>query len=369
MKPTILAIGYGSKLNKIVGGLINMSEETKQLVDNNELSDVDTPEVEGATEGAEKKISQEDFIRLAEAEQSYTDSQVFMDQMLKNKELLLSRVSGDRELLERKIGEFSSVAELTASLNTKEAVNEFFRNEDGTPMTIITDNGTSITEEEDFEFKKGLCLYIKQLQMSQDDLTAQMKKFADETQEIRNELGLALRDFIEGQLSEIPELRKKIMSGEKLDSEKKKALKEIDCVESGFTFKMILDTFAEHPTIPVNTLKDMMNDDSVISIGKRYRLELSKSNTHISLVSLISDSPQTSFEAVYLPPDKYTPGKENLFVFSLIRYFAMTYWTPEIRKLHTSIIILMQRFIKDELTAERKEQYVENIATYLKSFE
>ena len=67
-------------------------------------------------------------------------------------------------------------------------------------------------------------------------------------------------------------------------------------------------------------------------------------------------------EEQYIVPD--------LFVFSLIRFFAMANWSdPDIRKAHASVSLVIKKLLANEFIDEVKKDIIDAIVTYIAKFE
>ena len=61
----------------------------------------------------------------------------------------------------------------------------------------------------------------------------------------------------------------------------------------------------------------------------------------------------------------------DLFVYSLIRFFAMADWNKDnnIRKAHASVILVIRKLIKNEFVDDVKKDVIDSIVKYLAKFE
>lgn len=319
--------------------------------------------VDNGTKEETLQTTVNNIMKVANSEHGLAEAQTAIAKMNKDKSRLCSHMNGDTDFLEEKLKQFSTVEELIKAIQTKEQVDEFFTDNDGNTLSFIQSSDKVVSEAEELEFKKGLLVYLKQMELSQKELDEACEEFARETKELTDELGQTVRDFVSTYMENIREMRQNIEDTE----ENKAIIAELDHIESGFNFGELMKTYTEHPTIPANTISDMGSDDKIVSLGSRYRTALQKAGTTASLITFISNTSSTSFEEMYLPPDKYQKGYENLFIFSLIRYFAITYWTNNVKKMHASVIVILQQFINNEMSEDMKTEYVDNIATYLDS--
>lgn len=338
---------------------------------NTEESEVITESQENVTNNTledKPMLTMEQVTKIAESEQAYVKGLQTINTMQKNKDRLLSHFEDDlpTSTIEDKVAKFKTLEELGDFLSTPENINSFFTDEEGTVSFVSSDGENAVTEEEDLEFKKGFLLYIRQMQFIQDEIDEVMSEFNKETSKMNEEMNSSMRDFVSEYMDYIISTKKQI---EQSDSpNKEEALHDLNFIESGLTFSEIIKVYEEHPSILENTLKDSMSEHFLFGIGKQYKVALKKAHTNTSLITFLTESPKTSFEAMYLPKNAYREGYEGLFIFSLIRFFSKQYWSSNVKKMHISIVVILQRFIKDEMDDATKDAYIENITNYLNKF-
>lgn len=314
------------------------------------------------------KFSIENVTRFAETEQTYVKGIQTMNTLQRNKDRLLSHFEKDLpgEDLDEKVSKFKTLEELGEFLAIPENVYSFFRDEDGYVSPIVSDGDTNITDEEDLEFRKGLLIYIRQMQLTQEEIDSVMDEFNKETIKMQDDMNSSMRDFVGDYMDYILDMKEQIEASD--NPNKETALKELNFIESGITFSEVFNVYDKHPSIIEHTLMDMEKEDFLFSIGKQYKVCIKNARTNASLISFISESPENSFEAIYLPKGMYREGYEGLFIFSLIRFFSKQYWSSNVKKMHLSIILILQRFIEDEMDDATKDVYVANIKKYLDKF-
>ena len=301
---------------------------------------------------------------ISKVSQNQISAQKEITRWKKEKEKAAKFLHGDISVIEEKLLKYDSLESLQKDLQSPGKLEEFFTDEEtGEHFYFIDPSDTSKnnSEEEDRELKTNYLLFLKQSQLSNDEIEEALKQFEKDKEELEKELHTTTSEFVYQYLDYVKELRATTLDTE----ENKKLINELDYIESGFTFQKIMETYDEIPSIVKNTLKDMRNPEKIQSIGKKYHTTLNNAGSYASLIVFISNSPDTSFEEMYLPPDKYRAGYENLFMFSLIRYFSMSYWNADVVRMHSVIITTLQRFISNEMPEDMKEQYVNNIAAYL----
>lgn len=303
---------------------------------------------------------------IANNARGYSDTILKLRQLDHHRQDIANCISGDISLITEKLKKFSSVEELTNHLKDTSHVNEFFINEDGTTMDISIPGGKKNLTEKDFaEFKQSVLIYLKQEAIIKDEFDKELKKFDEERKEIEQSMGTSANEIILSYLDLATEKKNELL---KRGITGGKELRSTNHILSGFDFNVELETMREHPSIIKNTLNEMHNESLIISYGKRYRVAIKNHQSIATLISFISNTPNSSFEEVFLPPDKYKAGYENLFLFSIIRHFSMTRWTEDTVKMHAMTVSLLQQMVNNELPEEIQSKYVENIAAYLSVF-
>lgn len=304
--------------------------------------------------------------KLTNVNHKYINAQMVASQKEREKQELQKYVSGDLSLLEKNMQDTNlSTPDLIQRLNLDpEFVNSLFSEEDGTPMTLIIPKDAPAKDVSNF--KKDLLIYLIESKRVDDELQTAIDEYNKERQLIEKDMGSTARDLVIDCLNWAINKRAELQAHP--DTASKANMDQLDHIISGFDFKVMMDTLKQHPSIIKNTLKDMHDNDIIASLGQRYRTAREKAGSAATLITFISNSPDTSFEEIYLPPDKYQQGFENLFMFSIIRHFAMTYWTKNTVLMHAMTISLLQQFIDNTLPEDLKEAYIDNISAYLSAF-
>ena len=132
---------------------------------------------------------------------------------------------------------------------------------------------------------------------------------------------------------------------------------------------MFKDVLVRYPSVIGKCITEMHKENEVEKISARYHQKIAKAGINISLVVFIDDDPKKSLEYLTLPKEYYEEGRENLFIWSLIRFFAMESWSDgTMKKLHASVFNVLSKLRKNDLPSELKESVVESIRDYLAVF-
>ena len=153
------------------------------------------------------------------------------------------------------------------------------------------------------------------------------------------------------------------------DPNYRKISREIKHIRAGYNMSMFKDVLVRYPSVIGKCITEMHKENEVEKISARYHQKIAKAGINISLVVFIDDDPKKSLEYLTLPKEYYEEGRENLFIWSLIRFFAMESWSDgTMKKLHASVFNVLSKLRKNDLPSELKESVVESIRDYLAVF-
>lgn len=274
------------------------------------------------------------------------------------------RVAEDADFIMDKLNEVSSLDELNKRLATDEGVDYFFTDPDTGEVVQVSDD---IKEKRKMEFKRGyliLCYQnnqaIKDIETAQADCDKAIQEFnADVTDAMRvlSDNAFAYCNWVKDSVDPLRPDYNKLMT-------------DVKWITSAYTMEVLNETLDKYPSIINHTLSDIKVEGKVRDIGKRYHAKLASSGLTSSLVPFMNDDVKESLEYRILTPQQYVPGQENLFIFSLIRFFAHESWTGTSRakKLHSSFIIMLQKLMTGKMDESVKEMVTTNIAKYLARF-
>lgn len=127
----------------------------------------------------------------------------------------------------------------------------------------------------------------------------------------------------------------------------KKVIRSCDYVDSAYNFKVIFDMFEKYPNARKNLLRDFNKPGEISRLGTRYFTKLNSVKIKSSLLPFASTKPEESLEYKVLAPNQYQKGQEDLFIFTMIRFFAMESWgsDQDVRKFHSSLIVALKRLV------------------------
>ena len=349
---------------------------------NNEELKQEVTEVEEVKETTEVKkeepITIDDIDRMMDAVNSevikrdYIDSK---DQINKQRDQLvnsLGDITSDKQFIFDRLEEYKDLDSLKAYLSKDDNVRAFFTNPvTGEELELNTAN----KDHKSIEFRRDLLLYIKLSDIEIAKIDEEYKKLDEATQEFQEEIGESCNRLLDEVLTYSGYLKDKAeaMTDEKM---KQRVIKSAEAIESGITLDVYFDTYKKYPSSLKRCKEELENEIKVSEIGARYLKKLdytllkNQRATKVSLIPFVSD-PEVNrlpFEKLVLSPDEYTTP--DLFVYSLIRFYAMADWNDmAVRQAHASIALTLRKLVTNKFDEELSSQIRAKIVEYLKMFE
>lgn len=290
--------------------------------------------------------------------------------MKAHRDNLVKSVGADEDAMkdiEEQLKKFKTVKELQDYLNKgKENVERFFGGIDKIDVDFDNDY------QKELDFKKGFLIYMKESAIAYENIDKEYEKLDESMKEFdqnMKEVTSALSDNILGYLS----MMKDKADACENETTKKKLLTSIAYIESGYTYKIFSDEIDKHPTIVDHCVKELVDakankGSKFEEIGSRY-LKKSQKYSKCNLISFISDYSRNvkSFEEYILVEDQYE--HTDLFVYSMIRWFAMADWNDKnVKALHSSVAHVIKRIMDNTLDVNVKADVINAIVDYLKKF-
>lgn len=217
------------------------------------------------------------------------------------------------------------------------------------------------------DFKMDFLLFIFSTIESSMKIDAEMAAYEEELKKFDVEYKDIMRMLSDNVLLYIDNLEAKLDPD---DLNYKKTVREIKHIRAGYDMSMFKNVLEKYPSVIEKCVTEMKKPKEIESISARYHQKLMKADVNVSLVTLIDDDPKKSMEYLTLPKGYYEEGRENLFVWSLIRFFAMESWSDgAMRKLHASVFNVLSKLRRGDMEPELKEYVVDNIRDYLTLFQ
>lgn len=272
----------------------------------------------------------------------------------------------DRSIIDRRL-ETVTIEELLQKVKTPEGIDWFFTDDSGNVLSIAYKK--KVSKEEELEFKKGLLIYLKQV----DSYMEEIDKADEELRLAQEEFDTNIKESVDllsdNIMMVVHELRQVAANSPNYAKLNRRA----DFIESGYTYQCIKRLAIDHPTIVKNTVNDMKVEGRIKELGDRYRAKLKTAKASGNLFPFLSrdGDVSTSLEFQVLKPDDYQPGTEDLFMFILIRYFAMESWAYDdaVRAFHSASMIVLSKLVTGKLPEDVKERVIVNIKEVLKPYQ
>jgi len=333
-----------------------------------EVSVETTTEEESVTDELTMKdlSSLVDFVNVESAKTELNSSAKELETQQNKMAELISGGEENRDFLNDKLAKMT-LDECEAYLKSDKNVEQFFINQETGEEIVIDIDFES--KEKEIDFKRGLLVYLKSSQEALAKIDEEYQKLDEATREMNMNVKEVCKELSDNTLAYIHHMKEKANN---MVDEKAKAnlLETMKYIESGYTMEVFKDVIVEHPSVGEKCAKELTKEADVARIGKRYNTLLKRHNVKASLIPFTSDSLGTarSFEEqVLIEGDQYTVP--DLFVYSLIRYFAMADWDNDnVRKAHASIILVIKRLLANDFDEAVKADIIDSVIGYLKMF-
>lgn len=269
----------------------------------------------------------------------------------------------EAEFIEEKLREVKTVEELQARIKTEAGLNYFFTNPETGELLGVSD---AIEEKKKDEFRRSYLVFLKNNQIAMDGIDAELEKYNQAIDEFDADIKDVMAVMADNVLAYTEYLRQSIPEDHPNYNKVMRTAKYIDSAYDMTVFNEILDRY---PSIIKHTVEDFHSERRTKEIGSRYFKKLASARITSSLIGFVSDDPADSYEYKALLPDQYQRGMENLFVFSLIRFFATESWSDQdVRKCHASVIVALRKLVSPNISDDLKVKMRTAISSYLKRF-
>lgn len=269
----------------------------------------------------------------------------------------------DSDFIEDKLRECKTVEELQARIKTKEGLDYFYTDPETGDVLETTDD---IKESERENFRKAYLVFLKNNQIAMDGIDEELRKYDEAIAEFDEDIRDVMAVMADNVLTYTDYLKNSVP---KDHPNYKRMMKTVKYIESGYDMSVFSEVLDKYPSVIKHTLEDFRSDKRTKEIGSRYFKKLASSKVTSSLIGFVSDDPHDSYEYKALLPNQYKSGMENLFVFSLIRFFSMESWTDtDIKKCHASLIVALKKLTSPNINDDLKDKMRSSIAAYLQKF-
>lgn len=248
--------------------------------------------------------------------------------------------------------------EFAAACKKSTFVHNFFKNpQTGVDYTPTLDNSPN--------FARDFLLLIYSTVVGNLSIDQSIREYEREIQEFDHDYQEILKVLSDNVLLYCDSVEKEV---DPKDPNAKKILEDIYYIRGAYDLKPYRETLIKYPTVISHTLEDIRSPRRIKEISARYHEKLGKAGCSVSLVAYINDDIKKSFEYRNLPKGSYMEGYENLFIFSLIRYFSMEHWDSKNLKMHNATINALHKMNTDKLGDDLKQSMRTAIIEYLALF-
>lgn len=303
-------------------------------------------------------------------------AQAYKKEMLRQTESIQDKVNElkgtikgldmDKEFIDEMLKSYT-VEQLESRLKNDDAVEAFFINpETGEPLEMNIEFESKARE---IEFKRGLLVYIKSSQDTFEKIDKAMEELDKETEEFQKNIGEVTYSLSDNVLTYINYMKDRLNLMEE-GRDKRHMTKLVKYLESGFTFEVFADVIKKYPTVAPKCISELKNEQNIKNIGARYGAKLKTNKIPVSLIGFASDITEgrkSLEELLLIRGEQYIIP--DLFIYSLIRFFAMEDWNDGyVRKLHASVSLTLKKLLNNEFTEEVKNDVINSMVDYLKLF-
>lgn len=267
------------------------------------------------------------------------------------------------ETVNRKLATVKDAVELAEMLKDPAKIDWFFE-DDGTGLQIecLTPN-----EQTDLrEFERDLLLFLKrcddaadEYERMSDEIAGELKALDaefDEVNAIMQDNVVAFADAIADTIT--PD-----------NPNYKRTMAEVRGIRSAYDFEILKTLVDAHPGIIDHTLEEFRKEGRITDIGKRYATKLDRAKTSANLITFLPRNPNDRCIEKHIIPNEYMPGTEDLFVYILIRHFAMSSFDDQAtRKFHASVYLMLYQLVENQLKPELITKVHDNMLDLLQRY-
>ena len=339
-------------------------QQTIQYISDEDSQDDPKTEDEKLTDEDIKKLTEIVQVESVKNELSYQT-----EELHKKQQSLLATIKDDNpDYITERLKNYT-VDELEEKLHNDDFVDSFFVDpETNQPVEFTV---TFESKSREMDFKRGLLSYFKATDETFKKIDEEFETLDKATKDINIEIQDAVKSLSDNVLAYISMLTDKANAMEN-ETLKNKLLTTIKYIRSGYDMTVFAEAVDQHPTIAKKCVTELNNDSIIKKTGARYLAKLKSNKINANLIDFASDiqDGKKSFEELILVRDEQYIVPD-LFVYSLIRFFAMADWNNDnnIRKAHASILLVMRKLIKNEFVDDVKQDVIDSIVKYLAKFD
>lgn len=267
------------------------------------------------------------------------------------------------EMIEEKLKSVKDANDLIKNyLPYPEKVKWFFEDEEtGDYVEFVTPKDL---KQDMYEFEKDYLLFLKRIQ----DAMIDYEKISEETSKELEAINADINDIYKTLNDSVLTYVRALKENTPRDSDNyEEVMKVCKGIESGYDFSLVFETIEKYPSIPKNTIKDFKSSGKISDIGRRYGVERAKAKTSANLAIFLPRTEDMLCIEKQLLPNFYLNGTEDLFIFILIRWFAINgIRTVEAKKFHASVYNVLMRMTSDKEGDALSEDVQEDVIEKMK---
>lgn len=259
---------------------------------------------------------------------------------------------------------------------TEDELNAIIANEKNLNKAFFTrDDGEIIRVKKfapgynDFKTKQELISFVYAFYVMEKEIEKELKDVNKETNTVMSAGVDVMTDhiantFVRDTQAQIDKCRKEISEGS-LNADTKEALNKATSLMKAWTFEHMIAVYESIPKVITNTLFDFTHPSAARRIGQQYGKNREATNTGSALYVTLQDDKGKSIEEQFLRPDQWVVGYENLFAFSVIRYYAGRSWKDKssyVREQHNADCLILRALLEGRIHKEQRDDLIANIA-------
>ena len=216
------------------------------------------------------------------------------------------------------------------------------------------------------EFQKDLLLFLKRCDDSiaeynriSEEADKELKAIKADIDEINRLMGSNVLAFVEA-------LKQSVTP----ESENYKEVMDICTgIMSAYDFSLVFDTVKEYPSVIKNTLDDFKKESRIKDLANRYAIAVDRSRTSVNLITFLPRSKDVLTIEKAALSKFYRPGTDDLFIFIMIRWFAMNKLDDaKSKKFHAALYHVLYQLLNGQLVDAVSDMVVENMKKLLTLF-
>ncbi|MCM1218306.1 MAG: hypothetical protein NC548_27790 [Lachnospiraceae bacterium] len=247
-----------------------------------------------------------------------------------------------------------------------EKVAWFFEDDDTGDVIEFNFPKNSEISKDLFSFQKDLLLFFKRCDDAVEEYNQISKDAEEELKAINADIEEINRIMGDNVLAFVDALKDSVKEG---SPDYKQSMEICRGIESAYNFSMVFETLEKYPSVVRNTLEDFKRESRITNIGERYGNVVKKSNTSVNLITFLPRSKDVKTIEQLALSKFYRPGTDDLFIFILIRWFAMNGMDDiASKKFHAALYHVLYQLTSNQISDAVYDMVLENMKKLLTVF-